>query len=72
MASKRRLRKRQCEGKIRYTTMEQAIAQAKNLRRRSGIVYDAYKCPHACGGFHVGRRTDKVNHTIKTRRNIGK
>lgn len=47
MASKRRLRRKACEGKIRYKTMEDAQKVAKRLKLNS------YRCPH-CSGIHNG------------------
>ena len=53
MASKRRLRRRACEGKIRYASLVQARTaiyhQADKWRGRMS----AYKCPH-CGHIHIG------------------
>ena len=57
MASKRRLRRRECEHKRRYDTQEEAAAEAFNTRDRSGGVTNGgirpYPCPH-CHGWHVG------------------
>lgn len=68
MASKRNVRKRQCERKTKFSGMGEAIAHAQNLRRKSRQTYDAYGCPH-CGGYHVGRRTNVVKQEIQRRNN---
>ena len=57
MASKRRLRRKECEGKRRYPTQGDAFAAAKVARVRAdgGQYIDAYQCEH-CGGWHIGHR----------------
>lgn len=46
MASKRHVRRKACEGKIRHPTLEQAEAMARNGT-------SPYRCSF-CGGFHCG------------------
>lgn len=53
MASKRRLRRKSCEGKVRHLTMAGAQIQARLARRNTGESIGAYKCKH-CKGYHVG------------------
>jgi len=48
VSSKRRIRKRSCEGKIRHTDVNPAHAHARKLGRR----YHVYRCQF-CGGYHV-------------------
>jgi hypothetical protein len=50
MSSKRRIRRKQCDGKHRYSK-EEAEEEAK-LKRWP---YHAYKCSF-CKGWHIGRR----------------
>lgn len=50
MASKRRLRRRGCESKIRHTSHPEAVIHARKL----GWPWTAYGCKF-CNGFHVGR-----------------
>lgn len=53
MSSKRRLRRRSCEGKVRHESAAGAnIARAK-LARRDDDRMNAYHC-RFCGGWHVG------------------
>ncbi len=52
MSSKRALRRRSCEGKTRYPSVEVARAAAKSVKRRGHIV-TPYRCPF-CGGIHLG------------------
>ena len=55
MSSKRRLRRRSCEGKKAYPTREDAIHNAGSLRWwNSGGTWSAYRC-RFCGQWHVGR-----------------
>lgn len=53
MASKRRLRRKACEGKIRHEDKVTADRHAAWARWRSKSHIAAYQCPH-CGGFHIG------------------
>lgn len=58
MASKRRLRRRSCESKNRYTN-QQAVLDSLGKLRRLGRVdsrVTAYPCKF-CGGYHLGHRT---------------
>ena len=47
MASKRRLRRRECGAKVRFETLQEAIRGRHGLR--------AYQCGF-CGAHHVGHR----------------
>lgn len=51
MSSKRRLRRRTCESKVRRTK-EEAETYAYYSRKRGIMIYP-YKCKF-CGGWHVG------------------
>lgn len=56
VASKRRIRRNKCEGKVRYPSMDEAIGAACALRRiekKASWQAQAYRCSF-CGGFHVG------------------
>jgi hypothetical protein len=53
MSSKRRIRRKQCTGKIRHRSLGGAIAAAKSLRRAKGEIVSAYSC-RFCKGYHVG------------------
>lgn len=55
MASKRRLRRRACEGKVRHSDKDNAFDHLRALQKR-GYVGHVYKCDF-CGGYHVGRMT---------------
>ena len=56
MASKRRLRRKQCEGKRRYATQAEAQTQADRSRGvDGGQCIDPYLCDF-CGGWHIGHR----------------
>ena len=62
MASKRRLRRKACEGKQSYATLEAATAVTQRLR---GL--NAYKCKH-CSGFHVGHPPGRVRQSLAAKR----
>jgi hypothetical protein len=51
MSSKRRLRKRMCQDKVRYT--REAAYEARHRLQMRGEFVNAYKCDW-CGGWHVG------------------
>lgn len=58
MSSKRALRRRSCEGKIKHATLGAAIAHAKSLLHKTGRWFETYKC-RFCGGFHCGRQKSR-------------
>jgi hypothetical protein len=53
MASKRRIRRRECLKKIRYDSIEEAREAAVQVTRKTGFRQWAYGC-HWCSGFHIG------------------
>lgn len=53
MASKRRLRRRACENKHRFNSLQDALDIKHKYQAQ---MQEAYKCPR-CGGFHLGRRS---------------
>mgnify|MGYP001617140279 FL=1 len=53
MASKRRLRRRACEGKLRYVSHAQAHAAISAQTWKWTAHMSAYPCPH-CGRYHIG------------------
>jgi hypothetical protein len=53
MSSKRRLRRKSCEGKRRYPTIAEAQAYAQYVRRKKGQIVQAYYC-RFCSGIHIG------------------
>ena len=59
MASKRRLRRRQCEGKKRYTSRAEAVTAAINYQRKFGARKNAYNCKF-CKGWHFGTQPWKM------------
>jgi len=66
MSSKRHLRRRSCESKIRHADESFAFNHAKSLGRD----YFPYRCQF-CGGWHVGRPNSRRLQSIKAKfRNI--
>ena len=55
MASKRRIRRRSCQSKVRHATPDAAQGAIRRLHAQKGYQgrLDAYRC-RFCGGFHVG------------------
>lgn len=60
MASKRRLRRRSCEGKTRFATEGAARRHAHRLHELDGACMSWYRCEF-CGGkwWHVGHTRAK-------------
>jgi predicted RNA-binding Zn-ribbon protein involved in translation (DUF1610 family) len=61
MASKRHIRRRSCESKVRHADFESAVAHAKRQRAVYGEIVKPYSCPR-CGGWHVGRSAHSRHH----------
>lgn len=57
MASKRHLRRKQCEGKARHTTAAGAFIAIRKLHQKHGHrgQMGVYRCPH-CGKYHIGHQ----------------
>jgi len=58
VASKRKQRRKACDGKKRYDTHEEALSDAIYLQRRDRYPMRAYPCQF-CGGHHVGHMPRK-------------
>lgn len=68
MSSKRRIRRRSCEGKVNYPDKATAIHNAGILRKtHQGGTWRAYRCEF-CGGWHVGRPSRRDNQALAARR----
>lgn len=66
MASKRRLRRRACLGKVRYSIG--SVAQ-EAARKTSGLVHSrllAYKCVY-CNGYHIGHTPARLRQAAQSR-----
>jgi hypothetical protein len=55
MASKRRRRRKACQGKQRHPDKQSASQHWYALWKKDGEKMRVYKCPH-CHGWHVGHR----------------
>ena len=58
MSSKRRLRRRSCEGKARHADKTGAVLAVNQLWVKSRARVHPYEC-RFCGGWHVGRPPEK-------------
>lgn len=67
MSSKRRIRRKSCEGKQRHNSKTEAVAHIINERRNGNTGLCAYKC-RFCGGWHVGHKPKKVKMCEEIRR----
>lgn len=66
MSSKRRLRRRSCEKKLRHENKIEAIAHSRSM----GLPWHPYKC-RFCKGWHVGRLTKKAKMAWRARHGFG-
>ena len=57
MSSKRRLRRKQCEGKVRHPDRDAALAHIFSLVRKGKArgLMSPYKC-RWCGAWHMGHK----------------
>lgn len=71
MASKRRIRRKQCEGKKRYLNREDCtFAMFKvNKKNQSWHRLNTYKCKF-CKGWHFGHTPKKVVEYINKRKEL--
>lgn len=58
LSSKRRIRRKACQGKKAYRTTEEANKAAAHLRAHGENVH-SYHCPH-CHQFHCGHIPSRV------------
>lgn len=70
MASKRHLRRKACENKRSYPTLDAAISASIGLRKRTGSKTTAYRCPF-CGQFHHGHTAARTKQALRVKREIG-
>lgn len=53
MASKRRLRRNACSGKLRFNSVTELYEHSGKIIRKNRL--EAYHCKY-CGGWHCGHR----------------
>jgi len=68
MSSKRNLRRKSCEGKDRYPSMDIASRYAKEACKRTHSWIVPYHCQF-CGSYHIGHATPEAKRSIRERRN---
>ena len=67
MASKRHVRRKQCEGKIKFPDQQTAERAAASHMRAHSLWMTAYHCPH-CSRYHIGHPPSRVRQAIAARR----
>lgn len=65
MASKRRIRRASCVGKMQHKTPDAAAAHARAQGRKSGDRLHHYKCKR-CPFWHVGHPMTRVKRTRRS------
>lgn len=63
MSSKRRIRRKACDGKKRYETCAAAVSASTATGRNFGGLFNAYHCQF-CRGWHVGHIPRTVKHAF--------
>ena len=67
MSSKRAVRRKSCEGKVRHATKDAAHLSAMHTRARGWGFVGAYKCQF-CSGWHVGHPSAKQKQAFRAHR----
>lgn len=67
MSSKRRIRRKSCEGKKRYDNEAEARKQCNWFWYERDARLNVYKCKF-CGGFHIGHPDRKTKRAIAAKR----
>lgn len=70
MSSKRHLRRKACEGKVRHESSAAAMRHIRSLRRQGDLYtgpLNAYRCEF-CRGYHIGHRINQRSGGLKGRR----
>ena len=70
MASKRHIRRKACENKRSYPTLDAAIGASIGLRKRTGDRTSAYRCPF-CGRYHHGHTASRTRQVLRVKRERG-
>jgi len=63
VSSKRRQRRKACQGKVRYPSQPDAIAAARRGRTRGHWLL-GYRCPH-CTAWHIGHPTARIRQAAR-------
>ncbi|RJQ22005.1 MAG: hypothetical protein C4560_02990 [Nitrospiraceae bacterium] len=70
MSSKRRLRRKECESKKKYLTLDHAYSHVRLLKKKGDIV-KPYKCSF-CGAWHLGHQRMKAMGITNTWKHIAR
>jgi hypothetical protein len=66
MASKRRIRRNACTGKVKHDTQAQAVSHVINTRKRRLTGNHPYKCPF-CHGWHIGHTPKRMKQGMRAK-----
>ena len=67
MSSKRAIRRKMCDGKVRYASQKEAFTAAKQSNKRDGSNWIVpYRCTF-CGYWHIGHAPKAVRRSMKSR-----
>lgn len=59
MASRRHIRRKQCEGKVRHETAQEAGTASWKAKQKWGDSMYPYKCSN-CHGWHIGHMSFRI------------
>lgn len=62
----RKLRRRQCDGKMRHPSQEAAVIAAQRMSKKMRCLITAYWCKF-CGHYHCGHAPFNVRQSIRNR-----
>lgn len=66
MTSRALLRRKQCEGKVKYHTLADAASAARRVRRRTNDRISFYRC-RFCSNLHIGHTPGTILRAIADR-----
>ena len=66
MASKRHVRRKACEGKVKFTDQEKATKAAYSYLKSYGQYMHTYKCKF-CSRWHIGHPPKAVRRALAAR-----
>lgn len=64
MSSKRRIRRKQCEGKVRHASRDAAITAVRQMARRRDVYLVPYRCQF-CKGWHIGHPNSAIRNAMR-------
>lgn len=67
MASKRRIRRKQCTGKVRHQERTSAVEQLIKVNKKAMVKLACYYCKF-CKGYHIGHTPNKIRRLMDNKK----